>query len=155
MGAGRAARAAPQLLPAWPPSPLTSVVSCCSARACHFCLFFLQPSSRGKQSSDTRVRACGERERTLGGSRQPGRCPSPGPRPRATSLPRAVRAGWGSARCDRWRVRLSRYAAQGKHTVQAEAPDPGGRPRPVTVLPGAPALGLPRWSSARRFYAVC
>lgn len=88
----------------------------------------------------------GERERTLGGSRQPGRCPSPGRRPRATSLPRAVRAGWGSARCDRWRVRLSRYAAQGKHTVRAEAPDPGGRPGHVTVLPGAPALGLPRWS---------
>lgn len=49
-------------------------------------------------------------------------------------------------------MRLSRYVAQGKHTVRAEAPDPGGRPRPVTVLPGAPALGLPRWSSARRFY---
>lgn len=31
----------------WLLSPLISVFSCCSARACHFCLFFLQPSSKG------------------------------------------------------------------------------------------------------------
>lgn len=41
----------------WLLSPLISVFSCCSARACHFCLFFLQPSSKGKQSSDTWVKA--------------------------------------------------------------------------------------------------
>lgn len=40
----------------WLLSPLIRF-SCCSAKACHFCLFFLQPSSKGEQASDTCVRA--------------------------------------------------------------------------------------------------
>lgn len=133
--AARAARAGHQLLLAWPLSPLTSAFSCCSARACHFCLFFLQPSSRGKQSSDTRVRAYRKKEQTLGGSREVARPQAHAEGPPPTSVrawaggPHAVIAGERP---------LKLRGPEQTHTFQTGVPVPAGRPCAVTSL--SPAL---------------